>query len=98
MQNITSFGVKWLTNTIWGYIILTPFGVEEIIMEKIYNTNLLNEYLKSNKISKSAFCRKCQLSDVILKKFYEHNANISVVQLFKIARQLNVSISNLYVC
>lgn len=67
-------------------------------MEKIYNTNILDEFLINNKISKSTFCKKCQLSDVILKKFYEHNANISTIQLFKIARQLNVSISNLFVC
>ena len=67
-------------------------------MEKIYNTNLLDEFLINNKISKSAFCKKCQLSDVILKKFYEHNSTISKVQLFKIARQLNVSILKLYIC
>lgn len=41
-------------------------------MEQIYNTKLIDTYLKENKMSKTAFCKQCKISDELLKKFYKH--------------------------
>ena len=39
-------------------------------MKKIYRTEIIEKYLKENKISKAEFCRRCGISNTVLKNIY----------------------------
>lgn len=62
-------------------------------MKEVYKTELIEQYIKENKISKTEFCKRAKITPYILKKIYNHKTNIGIRFIAKIAWTLNVSFS-----
>ena len=61
-------------------------------MEKRINTSIITDYMKANKMSKSAFCKACKIGHTTFDKIMNQNLNIGITKLFKIGRVINASI------
>ncbi len=56
-----------------------------------YNIKLLEAYLKKNKLTKTAFCKKCRISMGTLCRFYKQSGKIRLSTLFKVIWTMKVS-------
>lgn len=65
-------------------------------MKQIINTDLVFNYLKENNLTKTQFCKLCKITSSTLNKVLNNKHNLKLRTLFKIARQLNVKISELF--
>ena len=65
-------------------------------MNKIYKVELIDKYLKENKISKTAFCKLNKISPSTLKNIYLQNGNISLPRVFKIIDTLKVKTKDFF--
>lgn len=65
-------------------------------MNKIINTDLIKNYMKENKLTKSDFCKLCGLSNGSLNKVLNGNLNIFISTLFKISITINVKFSEIF--
>jgi len=65
-------------------------------MENLVNTELITNYMRDNKLSKKAFCELCKISVGTLNKIL-NNVHLRVTPYLKIARLLNVRMSELLV-
>ena len=63
-------------------------------MNNHVKTQIIIDYLKNNNMSKTAFCKKCNLSVKTYEKII-NGEDFKVVALFKIARLINCQIHNL---
>lgn len=59
------------------------------------NSEEITAFLAENKMTKKEFCKKCKISPAMLNKILENKTNFYLVALFKIARVMNVQISQL---
>ena len=61
-------------------------------MKGKFNTEIMNEYVKANKLTKAEFCRQCEIS---VSTFYNiiNGKNVYLKSLLKIAKRMNVKIS-----
>lgn len=66
------------------------------MQHKLFNTELINNYLDENKLSKTDFCKQCRISIITLNKILTNNNNIGMISLFKVARTLDVVICDLF--
>ena len=78
---------KILTSAKWHDIIFLAKWQENTMNNQI-NTQIIFEYLKDNNLSKTAFCKQCNLSHITYEKII-NGEDFGIVSLFKIARQLN---------
>lgn len=64
-------------------------------MEKIVNTKIIAKYMFDNYLTKTAFCRQC---NICLATFYKifNNENVTLAPLNKISKAINVPIDELY--
>lgn len=60
------------------------------------NVSLIETYMKENKLSKSAFCKKCKIGYHTLQKIFSRDFSGNILVLFRIARTLNVGIKDLF--
>ena len=65
-------------------------------MENIIKRDLIFRYLKENNLSKSKFCKLCKISPSTLNKILSCKENLKMKSIFKIAKQLNIKIHNLF--
>ncbi len=65
-------------------------------MKNMINTNLILNYLKANILTKTQFCKLCKITFSTLNKVLNDKQNLKMKTLFKIARQLNIKISDLF--
>ncbi len=66
-------------------------------MSPIFKTELIDNYMIENKLSKNRFCKLCKISISTLNKIFAHDDNIGTIALFKIARTLSIRICELFV-
>lgn len=66
-------------------------------MEKIINTDLIENFIKERGISKIKFCEMCRISTGTLNKIYSNSTSLGIIQPFKIARILKVQICDLFI-
>lgn len=64
-------------------------------MKKYVKTEIIENFIKENSLSKTKFCKMCKISPSTLKKIMTEDTDFGVVALFKIARVLNVHIREL---
>lgn len=64
-------------------------------MNQNLNTEKILNFIKENNLTKKVFCKKCKISPATLNKILENKTNFYLVALFKIARVMNVQISQL---
>lgn len=53
-------------------------------------TELIDEYLLSNKLTKTKFCKMCGISYKSLKKIYNQNFSVFNITIFKIIKVIKV--------
>ena len=63
--------------------------------EKI-NIQLIETFIKENKLSKTRFCKLCKISPRSYQKIVSGDFRIRLTSLFKIARTLRVPICTLF--
>lgn len=66
-------------------------------MRENFNTNAIIKYIKENKLSKVAFCRKCNISLYKLNKLLNNNFNIRISAFINIYNNTNIKISDLFI-
>ena len=57
---------------------------------KIIKTNLIEEYITKNNLSKIEFCKRCNISYSVLKKILKNKKNFRINSLFKIAKEIDI--------
>ncbi len=61
------------------------------------NVKLIYDYIKSNKISKSEFCRRAKIGIKVLNKILNNNFNFEVDNIFKVAKLLKLQVYELFI-
>lgn len=60
------------------------------------NVEFLENYLKENHLSKTAFCKKCKISLETFDKIMSGKTNFRLVAIFRIARFLEIDFRTLF--
>lgn len=60
----------------------------------VINNNLIESYIKENKITKKEFCNRCGFSYVALKHVMEGRGSLLVSQYAKVAKVLKVALKD----
>ena len=70
-------------------------------MQKEYkvrlNTELIVGYMWRNKLTKTAFCKKCNISYSVLKKILNEQLNFRFSCVVKICRVLKIELKDIFV-
>lgn len=56
---------------------------------------LIENYLSANNLSKTKFCEQCKISPSTFYRIMSGNKNIGIIAIVKVARRINVRISEL---
>lgn len=57
---------------------------------------LIEKFMQKNNLSNTAFCKLCKISPATFKKIKNNQINYRINALFKIAKTLNVNISQMF--
>lgn len=60
------------------------------------NTKLIEDYIKENNLTKTEFCKLCKISTKTLYKILLYKSKFSLIEIFKLARVMNISIINFF--
>ncbi len=64
-------------------------------MKNEFKTEIIENYLKENKISKTKFCRLCGINPCTLQRVM-NNENYKINALFKIARVVKIQVYEMF--
>jgi predicted transcriptional regulator len=64
-------------------------------MKNKFKKEIIDNYLKDNKISKTRFCKLCSISPYTLKKIL-NNENYEISALFKIAKVIEIQVYQMF--
>lgn len=62
--------------------------------DNIINVDMILQYIKMNRLTKKEFCKQCQISTSTFYKI-TRNENFHLIALFKIAKNMDVKVSQL---
>ena len=65
-------------------------------MKNTIKTELIENFIKENSLSKSKFCEMCKISQSTLNKIMTNNENFRIIALFKIARVLKIQVYQMF--
>ena len=65
-------------------------------MKNTIKTELIENFVKENNLSKSKFCKMCKISQSTLNKIITNNENFRIIALFKIARVLKIQVFEMF--
>lgn len=65
-------------------------------MKNTIKTELIENFIKDNNLSKSKFCKMCKISQSTLNKIMTNNENFKIIALFKIARVLKIQVYQMF--
>ena len=65
-------------------------------MQKVIKINLIEKFIKKNKLTKKEFCNICKISEGTLNKILKNNSNFKITAVFKVARVLKIRICELF--
>ena len=65
-------------------------------MKNTIKTELIENFIKDNNLSKSKFCKMCKISQSTLNKIMTNNENFRIIALFKIARFLKIQVFEMF--
>lgn len=65
-------------------------------MKNTIKTELIENFIKDNNLSKSKFCEMCKISQSTLNKIMTNNENFRIISLFKIARFLKIQVFEMF--
>lgn len=66
-------------------------------MSAMVKTELINNYINENNLSKTAFCKLCKISLTTLNNILANKGNIRILAIFKISRAMKIKISELLI-
>ena len=61
-------------------------------MGKTVKIEIIEKFIKENKISKRAFCKLCKISPSTLNKRMSKRDNFRIIALFKIAKVIKIEV------
>jgi len=67
------------------------------IKRKYFRTDLIDNYLLDNNLTKKQFCEKCKISYATLHKMYNQDASVSIISSFKVLRVMRIECYKLWV-
>lgn len=65
-------------------------------MKNTIKTELIENFIKDNNLSKSKFCEMCKISQSTLNKIITNNENFRIIALFKIASVLKIQVYQMF--
>ena len=65
-------------------------------MKNTIKTELIENFIKENNLSKSKLCKMCKISQSTLDKIMTSNENFRIIALFKIARVLKIQVYQMF--
>ena len=65
-------------------------------MKNTIKTELIENFIKENNLSKSKFCKMCKISQSTLNKIMTNSENLRIVALFKIAKVLKIQVYQMF--
>ena len=65
-------------------------------MTNTIKTELIENFIKENNLSKCKFCKMCKISQSTLNKIITNNENFRIIALFKIARVLKIQVFEMF--
>ena len=65
-------------------------------MKNTIKTELIENFIKENNLSKSKFCEMCKISQNTLNKIMTNSENFRIIALFKIARVLKIQVFEMF--
>ena len=65
-------------------------------MKNTIKTELIENFIKDNNLSKSKFCKLCKISQSTLNKIMTNSKNFRIIALFKIARVLKIQVYQMF--
>lgn len=65
-------------------------------MKNIIKTELIENFVKKNNLSKCKFCKMCKISQSTLDKIMTNSENFRIIALFKIARVLKIQVFEMF--
>ncbi len=65
-------------------------------MKNSIKIEIIEKFIKENKISKTTFCKMCKISPSTLKKIMTKNENFKIIALFKIARVIKIQVYQMF--
>lgn len=66
------------------------------MINKEIKAELITVFMKTNKLTKTAFCKLCKISLSTLNSILANTENLKITALFKIARVINLQIYELF--
>ena len=65
-------------------------------MKKTIKTEIIENFMLENKLSKTKFCKMCKISPSTLNKIMTNNDNFGIIALFKITRVIKVQVYQMF--
>lgn len=65
-------------------------------MKNKIKSDLIENFIKENNLSKSKFCEMCKISQSTLDKIMTNSENFKIIALFKIARVLKIQVYQMF--
>ncbi|MBR2614659.1 MAG: helix-turn-helix transcriptional regulator [Clostridia bacterium] len=65
-------------------------------MKNAINNKIIYDFMKKENLTKTQFCKKCNISLFTFNKLVSQQTNFSLTTIFKIARVMNVSIKDFF--
>ena len=65
-------------------------------MKNTIRTELIENFIKENNLSKSKFCKMCKINQSTLNKIMTNSENFRIIALFKIARVLKIQVFEMF--
>ena len=65
-------------------------------MKNTIKTELIENFIKENNLSKSKFCKMCKISQSTFNKIMSSGNNFRIIALFQIARVLEIQVYQMF--
>ncbi|MBQ8308494.1 MAG: helix-turn-helix transcriptional regulator [Clostridia bacterium] len=65
-------------------------------MEDKIKTEMLEKFIRENKLSKNQFCKMCKISHVTLQKIMTNKSNFRISAIFRIARAMQIEVWEMF--
>ena len=65
-------------------------------MKDVINIKRIEHFIKKQNLSKTQFCKLCKISPSTFRKVMSNNHKFRISALFKIARTMNMEISEIF--
>lgn len=65
-------------------------------MKNLIKTEIIENYLQENNLSKTKFCKMCGISHSTFRKIMDNDSNSSLVALFKVVKVMKIHLYEIF--